>query len=194
MLRFLLILLLPALCGCMRKASPAPDTESKPAAIDLTSGPGEPYQGELVVKEVAILGVTPGKTTLEEFKKRFHVAEVKETAAQGVLTADAGPGAVLEGDGLKFDRLTGAFLDGVLIDMKARGAGRTFPPAIAQKFGLPEEPSSSPLKWTIGGITIIHFEAADGIPATIQAFETEKCLLAFDRGGFAGLGGHNWDD
>lgn len=185
-----LTLSLALLAGCSPSASP-------PAAgspqVD-GSGSDKPAEQELVVKEVVILGVTPGKTTLEEFKKRFHVAEVKEAAAQGVLTADAGPGAVLEGDGLKFDRLTGAFLDGVLIDLKARGMASAAPHTLSTMLGPPESAVAAPQKWTIGGITVIRFEAADGIPATLQAFDTGKSLQAFDRSGFPGLGGHAWDD
>lgn len=183
----LLTLSLALLAGCSPSATP-------PAAnaphVDLGPGSAKPAEQELVVKEVVILGVTPGKTTLEEFKKRFHVAEVKETTAQGVVTADAGPGAVLEGDGMKFDRLTGAFLDGVLIDIAARSpADGVATKALEASFGPGETGNSGARKWKFGDLSVVYFEEF----GTLQVFSAAGGLTSFDRG-FPGLAGHQWAD
>ncbi len=182
---------LALLLGCSRTAT---TPGASPSAGDSSPTLGEQSEQELVVKEVVILGVTPGKTTLEEFKKQFHVAEAKDVTAQGVVTVDAGPGAELEADGLKFDRLTGAFLDGVLIDLKVRHAAPSPSRDFARKLGPPESSDATRLKWTVGGVTLIHSQASGKVQATTRVFDSAKSIEAFDQRGFAGLGDTSWTD
>src|SRR6218665_1478195 len=77
---------------------------------------------------VSLLDAVPGRTTLEEFRKQFHVIGVRDNSAAGVVSARGGAAANLDLGPLKLTELTGVFVDGRLFELhgwvRAQGSGR----------------------------------------------------------------------
>lgn len=145
---------------------------------------------------MTLVGTVPGQTTLEQFRQRFKVVDVRETKGSGVVVARAGRGADLNLGPLELTGLAGVFVNDRLFEL--HGTFRAVDSARFSKFmtdrhGSPEKVDGLDRWSTVDTFVVSRPEegrSASGPSAVDQRFVLNFRSLAseaIDRG-YDGIG------
>ncbi len=132
---------------------------------------------------VSLLDAVPGQTTLDEFRKQFHVIGVRDNSAAGVVSARAGAAANLDLGPLKLAELTGVFVDGRLFELhgwvRGQDSGR-FQELMSSRYGTPVV-AEGMSRWSTANSMVMHKREETGPERFVVSYRP-LTATAMDRG------------
>jgi hypothetical protein len=146
--------------------------------------------------EISLLETVPGQTSLNQFRNRFKVVDVRETKGSGIVVARAGRGADLNLGPLELTGLAAVFVNDRLFELhgtiRAVDSAR-FSKFMTDRYGSPEEVNGLD-RWATAQTFVVSRPegggAASGPSAVDQRFVLNFRSLAaeaIDRG-YDGIG------